>query len=77
MHRPEYEQIFIFIIGIIVAVHNIKKGFRTGYINLTILQVDDRWLFSCDEKTFLFWFTVAFDVFMIIVCIWLSIKLLP
>ena len=77
MHRPEYEQILIFIIGIIFALLNIKKGFRTGYINLTILCVNDRWLFSRDEQTFLFWFTVAFDAFMIIVCIWLSIKLLP
>lgn len=77
MHRPEYEQILIFIIGIIFAVLNIKKGFRTGYINLTILDVNDRWLFSRDEQTFLFWFTVTFDAFMIIVCIWLSIKLLP
>jgi len=77
MHRPEYEQILIFIIGIIFALLNIKKGFRTGYINLTILDVNDRWLFSRDEQTFLFWFTVAFDAFMIIVCIWLSIKLLP
>ncbi len=77
MHRPELEQVFIFIVGITVAVFNIKKGFRTGYINLTILYVNDRWLFSRDEQTFLFWFTVAFDAFMIIVCIWLSIKLLP
>ncbi len=77
MHQLEYEQIFIFILGIIVAVFNIKKGFRTGCINLTIFYVDDKWVFSRDEQTFLFWFTVAFDAFMIIVCIWLSVNLLP
>lgn len=77
MHRPEYEQIFIFVLSTIFAALNIKKGLRTGYINLTILYVNDRWVFSRDEQTFLFWFTVAFDVFMMIVCIRLSFNLLP
>lgn len=77
MHRREYEQILIFILGILFSFVNIKKGFRTGYINLTILHINDKWLFSRDEQTFLFWFTVVFDAFMIIVLIWLSVNLLP
>ena len=75
MQRPEYEQIVIFVLGLLINIFTIKKGFRTGYINLFIFYTNDKWTFSRDEQGVLFWFTVLFNIFIIIAIIWRSITI--
>jgi len=56
----------ILVFGIITLAGTLFFGLSSGRINLLIFYKDDNWNFSRKENPFLFWISIAFNLFMLL-----------